>query len=83
LNPILEVNGVQGKTRQLFTWQPEEFDVSLHGHVPAQVRELHLDQLLWVQRAMPVSDDYKSVGFRMYIKITKTTTKVVRLDQLH
>lgn len=27
---------------------------ALHSHVPAQVRELHLDQLAWVQRAMPV-----------------------------
>ena len=33
---------------------PVEFDVSLHGHVLAEVRELDLDQLLGVERAMPV-----------------------------
>lgn len=27
---------------------------ALHSHVPAKVGELHLDQLAWVQRAMPV-----------------------------
>lgn len=27
---------------------------ALHSHVPAQVGKLHLDQLAWVQRAMPV-----------------------------
>lgn len=30
---------------------------ALHRHVPAQVGELHLDQLAWVQRAMPVPVD--------------------------
>jgi hypothetical protein len=36
--------------------QSVEFDVTLHRHVPTQVRELHLDQLLWVERAMPVPE---------------------------
>ena len=34
---------------------PVEFDVSLHGHVLAEVRELDLDQLLGVERAVPVA----------------------------
>ena len=33
-----------------------ELDMSLHRHVSAQVRELHLDQLLWIQGTMPVSN---------------------------
>ena len=34
---------------------PVEFDVSLHGHVLAEVGELDLDQLLGVERAVPVA----------------------------
>ena len=34
---------------------PVEFDVSLHGHVLAEVRELDFDQLLRVEGAVPVA----------------------------
>jgi hypothetical protein len=34
----------------------KEFDVTLHRHVPAKVRKLHLDQLLGIQRAVPVPE---------------------------
>lgn len=34
--------------------QTVQLHCALHSHVPAQVGELHLDKLAWVQRAMPV-----------------------------
>merc|ERR1719430_246353 len=36
-------------------WQPVELQVSLHGHVPREVTELHVNEFLGVDRAMPVS----------------------------
>lgn len=35
--------------------QAVQLEGALHGHVLAQMRELHLYQLLWVEGAMPVA----------------------------
>lgn len=37
-------------------WQPVELHGALHGHVPAQVRELHLNQLPGVEGPMPIPE---------------------------
>ena len=44
-------------------WQLVELEVPLHRHVAAQVGELNLDQLLGVQRTVPVSGDNQDLSF--------------------